>query len=159
MPTFHICIKISSGCQSNEILTIPDELKEKYKLTTDVIKLQIVIDFLQAQEKDNLKMASKASKYKVGDKSIQFHFLRIYGDKPEYDATSWLIKAVARWFQLCSIRYPRSSLSRHNKSVYEASIDFLKEVITLFKYLLVGVGTKNSPTPRFKPVQRGDLVN
>lgn len=167
----HLFKNIKAMLITNEIIRIPDDIKEKYELPSNEIlssHINVVVDH---QKKDSFKLAPKISeedlvpshfqKMKVKTStnvishsvSSALKFLAEALDKPAYKTTAWFLDQVEKWFYLMTSRHPSCAISKMNPEIYNDSIEFLKNFMDIFRRL--EVGHKKS----WKPSQTGVLVS
>lgn len=165
----HIFKNLKQALINNEVITISDDIVIKYNLPTNQIKLEHFSELISIQNNPELLLTprltiddictnnfnkmrvNKARNVFSHDVSSSFKLLADEKNKPEYITTAWFVQIVSKWFSLMTSRCCTIVLGTKNENVYNASLDFLNNVINIFTQLKIGNG--------FKPVQRGIIIS
>lgn len=166
----HILKNLKQALLNNSVLTISNDVMEKYNLSSNKIELNHFKHLLDIQEKSDLLLTprlkrndiecnnnfskmrvSKATHIFSNDVSCSLELLADENN-PEFATTAWFVKIVFQWFVLMTSRSCQVALGTKNENVYTEKIIFLNEVIHIFTNLSIGNGN-------FKPVQRGVIIS
>lgn len=71
------------------------------------------------------------------DVSSALEFLADENNSPQYIATAWFIKTIAKWFTLMTSRHCSVALGKLHVENFNESVSFLHECIDLFQNLIV----------------------
>lgn len=98
--------------------------------------------------------ASKSKNIISSDVSASLQYLvENEGYNSSYNTTAWFVKQAVKWFTLMSSRNPTVALSKLNFEKYLETLQFLRDLINLFKKIKIGAkGT-------WKPCQTGVLLS
>lgn len=167
----HLFKNIKNMFITNSFIYIPDEVRNRYNLPTNLICASHINDLISHQKDLHFSLAHKLTeedllpdnfkKMKVQtstnvishDVASGLKFISDELGKTEYLTTAWFIDLIDKWFNYMSSRHPTSALSKHNKDSYNSIITFLDEVISIFSQMSVG------EKRMWKPAQTGLIIS
>lgn len=168
----HLFKNIKQSLINNKFIIISQNLIVKNNLTSDLVDFKHIEELCKHQNECELKLFRKLDsedlqkpnpfdKMKVSkainivntDVSASLQYLvENEGYHPSYKTTAWFIKQISKWFTIMSSRSPVVALSRLNPEKYNETIEFLKDIMDLFRNIKIG----NKST--WKPCQTGVLL-
>lgn len=138
---------------NGQTITLPQAIVDKFSLPSNTINIERVKALYEAEKDCDLKMAPKLSKnvlepgrfdkIKVGlapklfdtplkQASNTWFKRKVQGAKCNL-ATAWFIGLVRKWFDLMTFRNASLALSHFNEETYQSAIEFLQNVVDIFK--------------------------
>lgn len=163
----HLLKNIRQCLQSNTVINIPEQIRDKYKLPSTVVDCNHIKELHDFDHTNDLKLVpkltkdviepNKFNKMKVAgartflshETSCGLKFISSEIDKVEYRTTAWFVELVNKWFTIMTARHPVTALSTFTPERYEEAINFLREVMMVFECIEIG------KYGHWKPVQSG----
>lgn len=168
----HVFKNIKSAVIRGNTFTLSDTIVEKYHLKSKSVNVDPLNDLARFQENLDLKVAPKLTIAAL--KPNQFEKMKVSfatrvlshevscglkylvdkeGRKEEYLTAAWLIEVISHWFQLMTSRHPVLALSRMDPKKYDEAVNFLRDVIQIFRTMKIG--SKGD----WKPIQTGVIMS
>ncbi|KAK9687871.1 hypothetical protein QE152_g35946 [Popillia japonica] len=125
---------------SNKIIMIPENLRSKYNLPTNVINAAHIQELIKYQDNLRFKLAPKScqedlipthfrtmrvstSTHVVShDVSSGLKFLTDELKQPEFKTTAWFIDQIEEWFTIMTSRHPTVAVSKNLRLLLGLSI-------------------------------------
>jgi hypothetical protein len=170
----HLLKNIKNCLVQNKSIQLSPYFVEKYKLPSNLVKIEHIKTFCVEEETVDLKFAPKLSvdllntghfnKMKVSHALNVLNWdvscgMRLAAESTEDKSsltTAFFIDMVSKWFKLISSRTTTLALSKFNLRVYQETLLFLDEFITLFSSLQVAPDKNGKAL--WKPIQTGVIL-
>jgi hypothetical protein len=170
----HLLKNIKNCLVQNKSIQLSPYFVEKYKLPSNLVKIEHIKTFCIEEETVDLKFAPKLSvdllntghfnKVKVSHALNVLNWdvscgMRLAAESTEDKSsltTAFFIDMVSKWFKLISSRTTTLALSKFNLRVYQETLLFLDEFITLFSSLQVAPDKNGKAL--WKPIQTGVIL-
>lgn len=167
----HLFKNIKNMLVSNKIICLNENIKNKFKLPSDVVAVSHIDDIIKYQEHLQFKLVPNLSesdlmpshfekmKVRTSTNVVSHHvsaalkFLSVELNQPEYNTTAWFLDLIEKWFTIMSSRHPILALSHKKTQEYEIAISHLQNTVKVFKGMMVG------SRQLWKPSQTGLLIS
>lgn len=150
--TAHLLKNLRNHLTRGQSIFLPENVVEKHKLPSNEVNLVPIQKLVEIDSELQLNIAPHLKpsfldpghyeKMKVGpafsllnhDTAAALRFLVQRGDLPqEALTTAWFIETIYRWFKVLTSRTTKLGISKLNDQIYEDSLIFLKDMVTLYR--------------------------
>lgn len=169
----HLLKNIRSCLVNNKIIQIPDFFVQKYNLPSNIVDVKHITWLAEYQQDMDLKFCPKLdtdfsklnhfNKMKVSNAyyvlnsnvSSALNFLCEVESSCDKNAmtTAWFIQTISKWFAIMTSRNDTLAFSKLNPIEYHQTIEFLNEIVLLFKNIKIG------EKGIWKPIQTGVILS
>lgn len=147
----HLLKNLKAALVNGQEVKLPDWVVIKYSLPSNVVTVQHLHTLVEFQTTMELKLSpalnaktlrpSHFDKMKVSNAAHVFshangaaleYLVKLHSHSKELLTTAWFLKTVCHWFDIVTSRRRALAVSLHSPAKYQATRDFLLEVIQIF---------------------------